>query len=119
VSGEDLDWFWRSWFYETDTGDQAVDSVATGDTSRVTVAQKKDLMLPVTVSLTFDDGSSEQRRVPTEAFFTSDTHTLTFPDRSVQKVQLDPNGLLPDANRDNNTWTADENEETDASSNQE
>ena len=26
--GEDLSWFWRSWFYTTEVLDQAVDSVA-------------------------------------------------------------------------------------------
>ena len=29
--GEDLSWFWRSWFYTTDRLDQAVDSVALSD----------------------------------------------------------------------------------------
>jgi len=118
VTGEDLDWFWRSWFYETDTGDQAIDNVATDDTTQVTVAQKKDLLLPVTVSLTFGDGSTEQRRIPTEAFFTSGTHTLTVPDRTVEKVQLDPNRLLPDADRQNNTWTATADSSSTPSSNE-
>jgi len=108
VTGEDLDWFWRSWFYETDMLDQAVDSVSASDTTTVTLAQKKDLMLPMTVSITYEDGSTEQRRIPTEAFFTKDTHTLTFTERSLKKVALDPNRLLPDMNRDNNTWTASE-----------
>jgi aminopeptidase N len=118
VTGEDLDWFWRSWFYETDTGDQAIDNVATDDTTQVTVAQKKDLLLPVTVSLTFGNGSTEQRRIPTEAFFTSGTHTLTVPDRTVEKVQLDPNRLLPDADRQNNTWTATADSSSTPSSNE-
>jgi hypothetical protein len=108
VSGEDLDWFWRSWFYETDVADQAVDSVATGDTTRVRLTQEKELMLPMTVSLTYENGETEQRRVPTEAFFTSDTHTIVLPDRSVQSVTLDPNQILPDVNPQNDTWSADE-----------
>ena len=33
--GEDLSWFWRSWFYTTDRLDQAVDSVALSDSSGV------------------------------------------------------------------------------------
>jgi len=106
VTGEDLDWFWRSWFYETDTVDQAVANVATGDTTRVTVEQRQELMLPVTVRLTFADGSAERRRVPTEAFFTQDTHTLTLTGRDLQAVRVDPNQLLPDVNPNNNTWTA-------------
>jgi aminopeptidase N len=105
VSGENLDWFWRSWFYETDTMDQAIDSVATGDTTRVTVAQNGELMLPVTARLTYEDGSTEQRRVPTAAFYTQDTNTFQVTEGSLQKVVLDPTQILPDMNRDNNTWT--------------
>ncbi|PSQ69207.1 MAG: peptidase [Bacteroidetes bacterium QH_1_64_81] len=106
VSGEDLDWFWRGWFYETDTMDQAVDSVATGDTTRVTVEQRDELMLPMTVQLTYDDGSTEQRRVPIEAFYTQDTNTLRVTDGRLQRVAIDPNQILPDMNRGNDTWTS-------------
>ena len=116
VSGEDLDWFWRSWFYETDKMDQAIDSVATGDTTTVTLAQEEELMMPMTVALTFEDGSTEQRRIPTEAFFTKDTHTLSFTERSLQKVALDPQNLLPDVNSANDTWSADDSGGTASSS---
>jgi aminopeptidase N len=105
VSGEDLDWFWRSWFYETDALDQAVDSVATGDTTRVTVAQNAEMMLPMTVRLTYEDGSTERRRVPAEAFYTRDTNTLRVTEGTLRRVALDPNQILPDMNRGNNTWT--------------
>ncbi|MCS4157887.1 M1 family metallopeptidase [Salinibacter ruber] len=105
VSGEDLDWFWRSWFYETDALDQAVDSVARGDTTMVTVSQNEQLMLPVTVQLTYEDGSTEQRRIPAEAFYTRDTNTLRVTDGPLQRIALDPNQILPDMNRGNNVWT--------------
>jgi len=116
VTGEDLDWFWRSWFYETDTVDHAVASVSTGDTTRVTLEQKQELMLPMTVSLTFEDDSTEQHRIPTEAFFTRDTHTITVTERSLQKVELDPNQMLPDVNQENDTWTATETSGAESSS---
>lgn len=106
VTGEDLDWFWRSWFYETDDVDHAVANVTPGDTTEVTVEQKGELMLPVTVGLTYADGSSKQRRIPTEAFFTKDTHTIAVPGSDVKKVQVDPKQLLPDIKRGNNAWTA-------------
>ncbi len=105
VSGEDLDWFWRSWFYETDALDQAVDSVARGDTTMVTVSQNEQLMLPVTVQLTYEDGATEQRRIPAEAFYTRDTNTLRVTDGPLQRIALDPNQILPDMNRGNNVWT--------------
>ena len=119
VTGEDLDWFWRSWFYETDDVDHAVANVAPGDTTEVTVEQKGELMLPVTVGLTYKDGSSKQRRIPTEAFFTKDAHTITVPGRDVKEVKVDPKQLLPDVKRGNNTWTAQDSTEMDSSSGKE
>jgi hypothetical protein len=79
--------------------------VATGDTTQVTVEQRDQLMLPVTVQLTYADGSTEQRRVPAEAFFTQDTNTLRVTKGTLQEVAIDPNRLLPDVNRGNNTWS--------------
>jgi len=108
VTGEDLDWFWRSWFYETDRSDQAVTKVARGDTTTVTLEQKEELMLPMTVALSFENGDTSTRHIPTEAFFTQDTHTISVPDRSVTKVVVDPENLLPDVQRSNNSWTASE-----------
>ena len=108
VTGEDLDWFWRSWFYETDDVDHAVATVATGDTTRVTVEQRAEFMLPMTVQLRYEDGTTEQRRIPTEAFFTKDTHTLTLTDGRLTGVTVDPNQILPDVNRNNDTWTAED-----------
>jgi hypothetical protein len=107
VTGENLDWFWRSWFYETDVLDQAVTRVAATDsTARVTVASHHELQLPVVTQVTFADGSTTERRLPVEAFYTRDTHTMVFEtDRTVQKVVVDPQRLLPDIDRSNNTWT--------------
>jgi hypothetical protein len=62
-------------------------------------------MLPVTVQLTYEDGSTEQRRIPAEAFYTRDTNTLRVTDGPLQRIALDPNQILPDMNRGNNVWT--------------
>ncbi len=117
VTGDNLDWFWRNWFYDTDTVDHAVTDVAPGDTTEVTVEQQGGVMLPMTVQLTYEDGSSDERRIPEEAFYTKDTHTLTISDGPLQEVQLDPQQLLPDMDRTNNTWTQAETSEEDSSSN--
>ena len=109
VAGEDLDWFWRGWFYSTAALDQSIAGVESGSESeptRITVAQRNDLVLPIEMQFTYDDGSTEQRRVPVEAFFTSDTFDVTVePGRTVQQVQLDPRRILPDVGRANNRWS--------------
>ena len=109
VAGEDLDWFWRGWFYSTAALDQSIAGVESGSESeptRITVAQRNDLILPIEMQLTYGDGSTEQRRVPVEALFTSDTFDVTVePGRTVQQVQLDPRRILPDVDRANNRWS--------------
>jgi len=124
VSGEDLSWFWRGWFYSTATLDQAITDVQAGTASeptRIAIAHHDDLMLPVEMRITFADGSAEQRRIPVEAFFTSDTFDVTVaPDRTVEQVQLDPRSVLPDVDRSNNNWSRNEaasSSEGDSSSN--
>jgi hypothetical protein len=112
VAGENLDWFWRGWFYSTATLDQTVANVQSGSASeptRITISHQNDLMLPVEMQITFADGSTEQRRIPVEAFFTSDTFNVTVEQgRTVQEVQIDPRSILPDVDRGNNTWQRDE-----------
>lgn len=104
VAGERLDWFWRGWFFSTDVLDQAVTNVTVGEAgSIVTVEHQEGLVMPVELEISFTNGSSERRRIPVEAFAT----TNVFSERvngSVAGVTIDPDGLLPDIDRGNNSW---------------
>lgn len=104
VTGEDLDWFWRGWFMTTDSFDAAVASVEAGEQgTTITVENRGGLVFPVPLSVTYGDGSTEALRIPVEEFFLSDTATLgTGPD--VSSVMLDPEHVLPDMDRANDTW---------------
>jgi hypothetical protein len=57
--GEDLSWFWRSWFYTTETLDQAVDSIKVVERqgapqSRVYLQNVGPMVMPVDVTLYFE-----------------------------------------------------------------
>lgn len=107
VSGEDLDWFWRGWFYSTERLDQAVTAVSrTDDGTVVTVTHREGLVLPVELEITYTNGTSERRQIPAGAFATSDTFHLSIPDTRVTGVVIDPDVLLPDIDRENNVWRA-------------
>lgn len=107
VAGEDLDWFWREWFYTTDVLDQAVASVSTrGDTTRIVYVNRGEIVLPLEVAIHFVDGTTERRRVPEEAWFTSDRFVDTIVGREVTRVTVDPDRQLPDVERSNNEWRA-------------
>lgn len=107
VAGEDLAWFWRGWFLSTDALDQAVAAVTTRrDTTTISVANRGGLVMPARVAVTFADGTAETLHVPVEAWTTTDTFDLVVPRGDVRTVTLDPEAMLPDVDRANNTWRA-------------
>jgi len=110
--GEDLSWFWRSWFYRTDNLDQAVDSVTQRDTAGVTIARmfisnKAEMVWPLELEVTLANGATERVRLPVEAWYRGSPfiYAHRWPAKVV-KVVVDPRGASPDVNRANNTWTA-------------
>lgn len=107
VLGEDLDWFWSSWIYETWTLDQAVTGVETGrDEVVVTVTDKGLIPMPVLLRVTYLDGRTEERKVPVDVWLEGRRQTaVAFPGGRVQKVEIDPENYLPDVDKKNNVWT--------------
>src|SRR6266581_4312953 len=103
VSGRDLDWFWRAWVYTTARLDQAVDSVtAAGDTALVFLSNRGQMVLPVTLELRYDDGSTEIRELPIEMWNLGSRFTArvrTGAGQSVPGVAVDPKGIYPDIDR--------------------
>jgi hypothetical protein len=107
VAGEDLDWFWRGWFDTRHMYDAVLESVAEADgVVRVTVGQNAGLVFPTEVEVAFTDGSTERVAVPVEAFGRTETLTVTVDadGRAVERATLDPDGLLPDVDRDNDVF---------------
>lgn len=105
-SGENLDWFWREWFYSTDVLDQALDSVVTDSVkSRVYISNKSGMMMPFKLQVSFVDGKVDSFNVPVEAWYLGSKYALTVNDsRKIQKVVIDPDHVLPDIDRNNNVW---------------
>lgn len=108
--GEDLSWFWRSWFYTTETLDQAVDSVASDSgsiASRVYLRNVGAMPMPVELELTMDDGTTRRMRLPVEVWYGGSRYSLLVPEaKKVVKVTIDPKQLYPDVRRENNVWSA-------------
>ncbi len=106
VLGEDLDWFWTPMFYETWTLDQAVSSVVRSETGiEVTIADRGLMPMPALVRVTYSDGRVREGRIPVDAWLSgARSGTLRFEGGDVLRVDLDPEGALPDIDRSNNTW---------------
>ncbi len=104
VAGEDLSWFWREWFFESDLFDAAIANLrADGADAVVSVEMLQPAVFPVTVEVTFSDGTSERAVVPVEAFATGGPGAarIALNGRTPVSARLDPDGLLPDDNRSN------------------
>lgn len=110
AAGMDLAWFWRGWFLEDALLDQAVDSVRnTSRGARITFLNKERMVMPLTFDVEFEDGSKRRQQLPVEVWFKSDkvVHSIRS-DLDVVSVRIDPDRMLPDNKRNNNSWKAEE-----------
>ncbi len=106
VAGEDLDWFWREWLYGTDSFDAGLAGLSVIDGRAVAAVQNNGvLVFPVTVEFTFTDGTTERTQIPVEAWTMGDQAAARVPlnGRTVRAAHIDPDGLLPDTDRANDT----------------
>lgn len=113
VSGQDLAWFWRGWFYETSYLDQSVYSMSVkprgedGYDVAMELGNLAEMVMPVAIGLTYEDGSTEVKQIPVEVWFASNRYNLRFRSpKEVTKVEIDPDRQFPDVDRGNNSWEA-------------
>jgi hypothetical protein len=110
--GEDLSWFWRSWFYTTGRLDQAVDSVSHVDSagvvaSRVHLRSVTAMPMPVELDLRMEDGTTDHLSLPVEIWEAGSQYTAIVPGpKTVVGVTVDPKNWYPDVERRNNRWDA-------------
>ncbi|WP_209332635.1 M1 family metallopeptidase [Lunatimonas salinarum] len=106
VAGENLSWFWKSWFYGTDNIDLAVENVVSyGGNFVVMLANKGGVPMPVWMEITYSDDSTERVKLPVEIWQRGDEwNYLHRTDKQVTKVVLDPDKILPDINLGNDSW---------------
>ena len=107
AGGEDLSWFWRGWFFETWNVDLAVRAVAyRGDPTHgatVTIASLDRLVLPAAVEVAFAGGGTQRVELPVDAWIRQTTIALPIAStRPIESVTIDPDHVIPDADRSNN-----------------
>ena len=106
ATGENLNWFWRTWFYSNGNIDLAIDKVEKRDNgTRITFLNNGEIPMPIIFEVTFEDGSKETKKLPVEIWQrNSQWIYLLESDKDVIKVQIDPKGYLPDATLSDNVW---------------
>jgi hypothetical protein len=107
VSGKNLDWFMRSWYYETWKLDQAIADVKESPNgTEITIEDKGWVPMPVLLTITRADGAQEDIRISEEEWLAGKTRTFVTvkPGSSIVKVEIDPKFYFADLDRKNNVW---------------
>jgi aminopeptidase N len=111
ASADDLDWFWRGWFFENDPVDISIDTVRTFTSSdkyfyQVEMSNKGGTLMPVILQFNFSDGSNEIINIPAQVWRFNEgrlTKSYMF-DKKVVSIKLDPNKETADIDEANNVF---------------
>jgi hypothetical protein len=109
VSGRDLDWFWRGWFFTTAALDQSVESVtqSSGGIARVVIRNLGQQVMPVELQVTLGDGTTQLLKFPVEIWYAGDKYVADIPtDQTITAATVNPDGQFPDINPANDGWKA-------------
>ena len=120
--GRNLDWFWYSWLFTTESVDGGIERVVErGRAWEVTVRQRGEMPAPIVLAATLAPGGPSPR-LPRNAVLRGDTVTVTWPvetwfdgrrsrpvtldfgGRRITAVTLDPGARFPDRDRTDNRW---------------
>jgi hypothetical protein len=110
AAGEDLNWFWKEWFFTTWKLDQAVTDVTyvDGDPAKgalITIENKGKMIMPVIAAITQSNGKTDTLQLPVNIWYRAGRWTFKYPSTStLTKIVLDPDQALPDIDRRNNEW---------------
>jgi aminopeptidase N len=111
-AGEDLSWFWKEWYFHNWSLDQAVQSVSYTDNDpkkgvQIALGNLEKMVMPATLELVWKDGTKERLTLPVETWLQDKVHTVKLAGgKALESVTIDPDHVLPDANRANNSWKA-------------
>lgn len=107
VAKQDLEPYFRTWFFETWKLDHAIANVAVANgETKVSVEDRGRALHPCVVEATFADGSKLRQTIPAATWAKGTSESVTFRGEAVE-VQLDPDVQSLDCNRDNGRWKKD------------
>jgi hypothetical protein len=111
ASGEDLNWFFKPWFFTVWKIDQAVQGVkyVKDDATKgslITLVNKEKMAMPVDLKITQANGTTEIVHLPVNIWQRGSTWTFIYPSTTtITNLEIDPDHQLSDVDRKNNVWS--------------
>ena len=120
VSGAELSWYLNDWTRTTNTIDYAIKGVSVEPGTTIVTLERVALTpMPIEVKVDFKGGTSETYYIPLRIMrwtkpgatniqedwawaFPTYTLEIPSPQYGVEKIEIDPSGLMADVNRENN-----------------
>jgi hypothetical protein len=108
VSGKDVNWFWRDWFFSHNYIDLALAGVQkTGSGYSIAVQNVGGMDAPFNVIAHYADGSTDSlHQTPAVWEANQQRTTVTLPTRKTLSALTLDGGIFMDADTTNNRWTA-------------
>ncbi len=102
VAGENLDWFWKPWFFEFGYADLGLGAVKQGkNETNIRIDNIGGFPIPINLIIKYMDGTVKTTKVKMDIWKTGNkSHSLTVPKGDIKEVILDTN--TPETFYDNN-----------------
>ncbi|TNE60405.1 MAG: peptidase [Bacteroidetes bacterium] len=108
-AGENLNWFWKRWFFDSGVPDLAIEKVTQrGSRKEVVIVSKGTKPVPVDLTITYSDGSTEAIHRSIAVWASGATrHTIRFrTQKQIKSISLGST-YVPDVERSDNFFQAD------------
>jgi hypothetical protein len=113
VAGQNLNWFWKPWFFEFGYPDLSIHTVGMLDNAPVGnnrqvlyVENKGNIPVPIHLTLLYTDGTQETKHKTVDVWNSGDKKIVSFellPDKTLQKATLGGK-TIPESKPKDNTW---------------
>ena len=112
ASADDLDWFWRGWFFGNEPCEISIDTVKKFNAGnnkyfyQVEMSNKGGLIMPVILQFNFEDGTNEIEQIPAQVWRHNESRlTKSFlMNKKVVSIRLDPHQETSDIDETNNVF---------------
>jgi len=109
-TGENLSWFWRGWFTTNASLDHGIQNVESKNDANgkeqtiITIVNKGDMMMPVVMDISTEDGKIERVKLPVEVWQRGNEWSFPFKGGKIKSIKLNPDGIMPDIDSSNDIW---------------